>query len=361
MNGNDRPNIVNLSFNTLWKVVVVLALVYFAYYLRDIFLVLLTSIVLGSAVRPFSSWLEKFKIPRVFAVLLVYIIAFSVILGTLYFIIPPIFGDMLDIAQTLPTKINSFMQTSSTWGSVTGFSSSFVNGFSLNDLVNSNVGSYLPAIPKNVMELITFLFNGIFSFILIIIISFYIAVQKNGVEEFLRLVVPLRSESYIIDLWQRVEKKIGGWLQGQILLGVIIGPLVFLGLTLLGVKYALILAILAAVFELIPFFGPVLSAVPAVIFAFSTGVPVGLMTLGFYIVVQQFENHLIYPLVVRKIIGVPPLIVIISLVIGAKLAGFLGIILAVPVATLFMEMANDMETRKGLFRLQSAQAEKNEN
>lgn len=338
-----------------------LGLVYFAYYLRDIILVLLTSIVLGSAVRPFSNWFEKFKIPRILSVLLVYIIGFSVILGTLYFIIPPIFGDMLDIAQTLPAKVNSFMQTNSAWNSVSDFSGSFADDFSINDLMSSNVGSFLPSIPKNLMELVTLLFNGIFSFVLIVIISFYIAVQKNGVEEFLRLIVPVRSEDYAVDLWKRVEKKIGGWLQGQILLGVIIGPLVFLGLSLLGVKYALILAILATVFELIPFFGPVLSAVPAVIFAFSIGVPVGLMTLGFYVVVQQFENHLIYPLVVRKIIGVPPLIVIISLVVGAKLAGFLGIILAVPMATLFMEMASDMETRKGLFRLQNAQAEKNEN
>ncbi|OHA61916.1 MAG: hypothetical protein A2556_01095 [Candidatus Vogelbacteria bacterium RIFOXYD2_FULL_44_9] len=361
MNGNDKSNLVSLSFFTLWKVVLVVAVVYFVYYLRDIFLVLLTSIVLGSAIRPFSTWFEKFKIPRILAVLLVYIIGFSVILGTLYFIIPPIFGDMLDIAQTLPAKMNSFMKSSGAWSSVSGFSTSFVDDFSINDLMNSNVSSFLPAIPKNVMELITFLFNGVFSFVLIIIISFYIAVQKNGVEEFLRLIVPLRSEAYALDLWQRVEKKIGGWLQGQILLGVIIGPLVFLGLSLLGVKYALILAILAAVFELIPFFGPVLSAVPAVIFAFSIGAPVGLMTLGFYVVVQQFENHLIYPLVVRKIIGVPPLIVIISLVVGAKLAGFLGIILAVPMATLFMEMANDMETRKGLFRLQSTRTENHEN
>jgi predicted PurR-regulated permease PerM len=200
------------------------------------------------------------------------------------------------------------------------------------------------------METVTVLFTSVFSFVMVIVISFYLAVQRNGIEDIIRLVSPLRSEEYLLGLWKRVETKIGRWLQGQLLLAVIIGPIVFLGLTLLGVKYALTLAILASVFELIPFFGPILSAVPAVILGFADGVPIGLMVLGLYVVVQQFENHLIYPLVVRKIIGVPPLLVVISLIIGVKLAGFMGLILAVPAATVLMELASDVTTQKGLFR-----------
>ena len=116
---------------------------------------------------------------------------------------------------------------------------------------------------------------------------------------------------------------------------------------ILGVKYALLLAILAAVTELIPLFGPILAAIPAILIGFlDGGTTLGLMVLGLYVIIQQFENHLIYPLVVKKVVGVPPLMVIIALLIGAQLAGFLGIIIAVPVAAALMEFVNDIEKDK---------------
>jgi predicted PurR-regulated permease PerM len=108
----------------------------------------------------------------------------------------------------------------------------------------------------------------------------------------------------------------------------------------------LILAILASVFEIIPIFGPILSAVPAVILSFGDSVTLGLVMICFYLIVHQFENHLLYPLVVKKIIGVNPLVVIISLIVGYELAGFLGVILSVPMATLLMEFVNDIDKKK---------------
>jgi len=185
------------------------------------------------------------------------------------------------------------------------------------------------------------------SFILIIVFSFYFAVQEYGIANFLKIVTPIEHEKYIIDLWKRSQLKIGRWMQGQILLALFIGILVYLGLMILGVKYALLLAILAAVTELIPLFGPILAAIPAILIGFlDGGTTLGLMVLGLYVIIQQFENHLIYPLVVKKVVGVPPLMVIIALLIGAQLAGFLGIIIAVPVAAALMEFVNDIEKDK---------------
>ena len=136
-------------------------------------------------------------------------------------------------------------------------------------------------------------------------------------------------------------------MQGQLLLAFIVVVLVYLGLTILGVPYAFFLALLAGVFELIPVFGPILSAIPAAIIAFSDGgLSLGLMTVGLFLIVQQFENHLIYPLVVRKVIGIHPIMVIIALLAGAKLAGFLGIILSVPLAAALKEYIDDVERKK---------------
>jgi predicted PurR-regulated permease PerM len=125
---------------------------------------------------------------------------------------------------------------------------------------------------------------------------------------------------------------------------LIIGILVYLSLAILDIRYAFLLAVLAGLFELIPLFGPILAAIPAIFLGFAQGGPsLGLIVIGIYLIIQQFENHLIFPLVVKKVTGLPAIFVIISLIIGAKLAGFLGIILSVPIATAIMEFVNDVE------------------
>ena len=189
-------------------------------------------------------------------------------------------------------------------------------------------------------------FGGALSLILIIVISFYLSVQEHGIENFLKIVTPREYEGYILDLWARSRRKIGLWLQGQFLLGILVGVLVFLGLTILGVKYALLLAILTAIFEVIPVFGPVMAAIPAVGIAFLQKPVLGLSVLVLYFIVQQFENHLIYPLVVRKTIGVPPLLVVLALVIGGTLGGFFGLLLSVPIAAVLVEVVNDIARKK---------------
>ena len=183
--------------------------------------------------------------------------------------------------------------------------------------------------------------------ILIIVFSFYFAVQETGIDDFLRIISPVKYQKNIVSLWRRSQIKIGLWMQGQIILAVIVGMLVYLGLTILGVKYALLLAVIAAVFELIPVFGPILSSIPAILIGFvDGGATTGLLVIGLYVIIQQFENHLIYPLVVTKVVGVPPLLVILALLVGAQLAGFLGIILAVPIAAVIQEFVSDVQRKK---------------
>ena len=171
--------------------------------------------------------------------------------------------------------------------------------------------------------------------------------QENGVGNFLAVIVPNKYENYVLGLWKRVETKIGYWFQGQLLLGVLVGVLVYLFLIVFGVQNAIVLAVIAACFEIIPLFGPILAAIPAIAVGYAQeGVTLALIVAGVYLIIHQFENHLIYPLVVKKIVGVPPLIVIVALIVGGQLAGFLGIFLSVPIATLLMEWFNDLEKSK---------------
>ncbi len=130
------------------------------------------------------------------------------------------------------------------------------------------------------------------------------------------------------------------------MLGFLIGILSYLGLSILGIRYALILAITAAILEIIPF-GFILASIPGIIFAYMDGgFSLALMAAGLYLILQQFEGHLLQPLIVKKIIGISPLIVVLSLLIGFELAGFWGIILAIPVSVALLEFTDDIEKNR---------------
>jgi predicted PurR-regulated permease PerM len=213
--------------------------------------------------------------------------------------------------------------------------------------VVSGLQAGFTAAPAGAFQVVSLIFGGLLSFVLIVVLSFYFAVQDTGIDDFLRLITPIKKHRYVLDLWRRSQHKIGRWMQGQLLLSLMAGTLVWVGLALLGVPYAFLLGALAAVLELIPVFGSILAAVPAVAIAFSVGgASFALMVIALYIVVNQFQANLVYPLVVQKVVGVPPLLVILALIVGAQIAGFLGIILSVPVAAALREFIVDVQKGK---------------
>ena len=317
------------------------------YFLRDLVLVLLTAIVIASALEPAINYLRRHKIPRVLAVVLLYLIIIGAFLSIFIFFVPSVLEDFGQFISGLPKYIETFNQV----GAFDRYSQ--ILGIESRDLTVADITAQLRntfdlgASYSNAMTALSSIFGGVASLFLIIIFSFYFAVLETGVDDFLRVVSPAKYQAYVANLWKRAQHKIGLWMQGQMLLAVIMGVLVYLGLNILGVRHALLLAMLAAVFELIPVFGPILSAVPAVIIAFSDGgASLGLMVVALYVIFQQFENHLIYPLVVTRVVGVPPLLVILALIIGAKLAGFLGVLLSVPLAAAVQELVKDIEESK---------------
>lgn len=349
----DRNRSINITITagTVIKTVVILVLCWVLYIVRDLVVVVLTALVIASAIEPLVAWLKRRHIGRTLSVIIIYLVLLAVLAGIFYLFVPSLISDFSDLLAKLPTYLDAV----SVWNPFksAGVSVSPVvqnlgltQSFSLSDLISQFNATVLNT-SQGFVQAMSNIFGGVLSFILIVVLSFYLTVQEDGVTQFLQIVLPDRYEDYVIDLWRRSRAKIGRWLQGQLLLGVIIGVLVYLGLTILGVRNALLLALLSAVFEIIPVFGPVLSAVPATIIALvDGGVTKALLVVGFYVIIHQFENHLIYPLVVRKIIGIPPIVVIMAIIVGFELAGVLGILLSVPIAAVIVELMEDMQKRK---------------
>lgn len=340
----DRNFTVSISAGTVVKTILLLLLVGFLYTMRGIVLDILTAIVIASAIEPGIAQLRKRKIPRTLAVLLLYLTLFSIFFVIFYFFLPSLFGDIASFITALP----SYIQTINSTGALDQYANFLglpaVSTISSSSIVESIHAAVNIGVVNDGFSTATRIFGGVFSFLLIVIFSFYFAVLETGVDDFLRIIVPKTHQEYALGLWRRSQHKIGKWMQGQLLLGVIMGVLVFLGLTILGVPDALVLATIAGCFEIIPVFGPTLSAVPAVALAFgSFGVTKGIETIFLYVIAQQFENYLIYPLVVTRVVGVPPLLVILALIVGGEFAGFLGIILSVPLAATLQEFVRDFE------------------
>lgn len=343
----DQPVIFSITAGSVVKILFVLLGAYFIYLIRDLILVIITSVVIASSIEPGARFLIKRRVPRVIAVILVYLFVIVILIAGFYLFLPTLINDVQGLISSLPDYIDAFSSEEVVLiPGFTNFINTFANSAPASNLF-SQISSTISGATLGLFSTASTIFGGILSFVLIIVISFYLAVQEGGVASFLRIVTPIDKEKYVLDLWRRSQEKIALWMQGQLVLGAIVGILTYLGLSILGVPNALFLAMIAAVFELIPIFGPILSAVPATAFALIEGGPtLGLLTIGLYLIIQQFESQLIHPLVVRKIVGIPALVAILSLIIGVKIAGFLGILIAVPVAAAFMEFINDVEKRK---------------
>ncbi len=281
----------------------------------------------------------------------IYLLIGLFLVGTVYFLVPPLLNESVGLLERLPSELRDFNLMGFTKESgllAVDSGVQFVKNIPISDAF-SNTKEIISNISGNFFKTTGVVFGGLFSFVLITVLSFYFALQETGIDDFLRIISPVKHQDYVVDLWKRSQAKIGLWMQGQLLLGVIVGVLVYLGLTILGVPYAFLLAILAAAFELIPLFGPIIAAVPAVVLGFvDGGLSLGIFVIGLFVIIQQFENHLIYPLVVRKVVGISPILVIIALIVGAKLAGFLGIIISVPVSAALKELVDDIQRKKEL-------------
>lgn len=353
MEGHTKKTEISISTGTIVRIIL-MGIVFFALIkLTSIILIILTSIVIASFIESAVKKIKPYIKNRTVVVFLIYFISLGLVVGLFSIFVPVFITEMsslvAQLGQYIPDNsiLNSFQSSAITGAK--GVITNISNNASISDVINSTQ-SLATSFSGGFIGIFSQAFGGVFNFVLIIVVSFYLSVTEKGIENFLRIIVPAAHEDYVIDLWQRTERKIGLWMQGQMLMGVIISMLTYLGLTILEVQYSLVLALLVFVAELVPF-GLILAAIPGVIFAYiDGGVTLSALTLLLYFILGQFETYLIYPLVVRKATGISPLVVILSLLIGAELAGFWGVILAIPSAVCFLEFLDDVEKKKILAR-----------
>lgn len=312
------------------------------YVMRDVIAALIFAIIIASAIEPAIQWLGRHRIPRILSVLFIYLAIAALFFLLIYLVVPLFVEDFQKFSTSYPSLERQFVSGLERIRDIPFFSFLELDAKGILNFPTE----YLRQVGGGVLNFASNVFGGFFSLLLIVVFSFYLAAQERGIENFLRLVSPVAHEEYILSLWGRSQRKLGRWARAQLLLGAIVGVFTYFGLIFLGVPHAIFLAILAAFLELIPVVGPILSAIPAVAVSLFSSPLLGVWVIVLYTVIQQVESHVIVPMIMKKAVGLNPLVVVLALLAGVKLGGILGILLAVPVAAVLAEFVGDWDKKK---------------
>ncbi len=304
--------------------------VFVAWKLRSFMMVVLVSVIIASFVEVGTKVLKKIKIPRIIGVFIVYILGFISVAGILYLVVPLFTHELAAFVDLFPQ--DSYFVKVVTPLIDNGFSSSTLKTLIDKDIVAG--GSDLFASLGGI-------FGSLINALLVIIISFYLSTQEKGIEQFLRIVVPEKHEDYVVNLWARVERKIGYWFGGQVLVAILVGLVTYIGLFIMGVPYALILSALAGLFVFVPF-GTAVSLAPAVVLGYlGGGVSLAIQIFLFYGIVHYIESYFLSPYILHRTIGMPMLVIILAVIACFELFGLIGIVIAIPIAVLILELLYD--------------------
>jgi predicted PurR-regulated permease PerM len=326
---------LDISLSLIFKILGIIAALIFLYLVRDILLILFIAFIVASAITPWVDSLEGKKIPRVISVLAIYLILFGLIVAIFMLIVPPITLQLGQLANNLPRYYNEV----SRWLADVNSSSQIVAS------LQSILQRWTEGLTGGAAGLFAVLgsFVGmVFGGLLALVITFYITLQKDSVKKFIQSISAVKYQPYAIQLTRRIQDKMGAWLTGQLILSLVVGLMVYVAMAIMGVKYALVLGVFAGITEVVPYIGPWVGAVPAVFLAFLQSPILGLITAIIFVFIQQLENSLIVPLVMKKAVGLNPIITIVAIAIGGQLAGVAGAIIAIPLAVVINIVLKDV-------------------
>lgn len=316
------PRKVEISHKTVIFTVVFLGSIWFVYYIRDIVLQIFMAALLVAILNPFVSKLSKYRIPKGLSILLSYILVFGFLGVAIASILPPLVEQTANLANGLPDYIKSLE------------SSKYVNDDVIKQLV-----SQLGSVPSQIVKAGFSLFGNILNILAVAILAFYLLLVRDRFDANLEFLFGKEKSNEISKLISKLEFKLGGWARGQLSLMLLIGVFSYIGFIILGIPYALPLAMLAGIFEIVPYIGPVVASIPAIILGFSISPFLGFAAIGLAVLIQQLENYVLVPKIMEKSTGVSPIVTLIALAVGFKLAGVIGMIIGIPIVIIIQTFA----------------------
>ena len=310
---------VEISPKTILFSVGLIVLIYFIWTIKDLIFSLFIAFIIMSALKPSIIWLEKKKIPRTLSVVTVYL-SFVLVFAFLFsLILPPIVFETHNLFINLPMLVKNINPSIYSWFNV------------------GSISQYIPTVTSRFFQIASSVFSNAIFVISTLFFGFYLLLQENILQHIVKNFLEDHQVCKVEKALEKAEKQMHAWFWGELSLMTVVGIMTFVGLNVIGMKYALALAVLAGLMEVIPNLGPILSAAPAVLIGFSISPLLGAVVIAMYLIVQQLENNLIVPVIMKNAVGLNPIITLIALVVGGRVGGIIGVFLAIP-AYLFIEV-----------------------
>lgn len=296
--------------------------------IRLVVVALFVALILSLALDPLVEKLKGWRLPRPLGVFLVFFVFLAVVGGLSAYGFTPLVTQTGKFIVNLPEFLSPILDR--------------LGPTPLAAELQQQLVVQATLLSANILAIAGAVVSNVFSLLMILILTFYFLLDWENLRK--RFIKALHKDSRgrMQKIINSIEKRLGGWLRGQLILMILVGVLVYLGLFALGVEYALPLAVIAGLFEVVPVIGPIVSGIPALVVGFGTSFWLGVWILVLYVIVQQLENSVIVPHVMGRTAGLSPLTTLVILFVGGSLFGIGGVVLAIPATIMLSILARDL-------------------
>lgn len=317
-----------LAKNQVIAGIIFVALAWVLFQVKDIVVAIFISYIFMAALTPAVDFLRRRKISKTLAV----VIAYFTTLVLFLLLIVPLVPFLVSQIQALFKNLPAFLEQAGT-----------VLGIELN---TSNIGKALSfdTVGGSAFQIAGGVFGGLFSVITVFAVSFYLLLEYDKLQRHAASMFPKKYRNEVMDVFTKVNEKLGSWLRGQVVLSLFVGFVTWLALTILGIPFALPLAVLAGLLEIIPTVGPIIAAIPAVVVALTISPTMAIVVVIMYVLLQIVENNILVPRIMQRAVGLNPIVVILGIILGGKLLGIAGALISVPLISVIVVLIKNTQT-----------------
>jgi len=335
----NNEKILDISWGTLSKVGVAFFAFYVIYLIRDILIWFIFALIISILLTPVIDFLQRKRIPRIVSSTFILIFIFSILGISIYliaFFLSQNFDSLVDSINKMLVSFTQRLEEFAPFLKELGG-----EAFESPEAFTKSIEGWLDRASGSIISAIEAIFGGIFAAITIFTLAVFFSLEEKGIERAIRILFPKKKEEEALNIWKSCQLKISGWFGARILACFFVGIFSYIALRIFGINHSFILALFAGVTNIIPVAGPIIAGVVIALIAALDSLWMAAIILLAFIIIQQIESDILMPILAKKFIGLPPALVLISLLIGGKLWGILGAILIIPLAGIIFEFTRD--------------------
>lgn len=339
----NNKKILDISWGTIFKISITIVFLYFLYLIKELIIWFIFALVISILLEPVIGILTKKRVPRVVAVVSIYLFIFGILSYALYSALPFLISEIQNFSEIFPKQLPAYFEKISPM-----FKGLGVEAFENFETLLNTLKKPFEEMARNVFSALITLFGGIFAAFFTISLAIFLSLEKGLMEKGLAVFFPKEYENYLLNLWNKSKEKVTGWFLMRIIGVLFVGLSSYIAFRALGANYPVSLAVLAGLFDFIPIVGPLVAAILIFIVLSLDNFLMAIFVLIAFGLIQLIENTVLFPVLARKIIRISPVLILVALFIGGKLWGVLGAILLVPLVAILFEFFRDfLKKRRG--------------